>query len=151
MNKEKLLEKFSNMIKSNFYSEMEFRRVQQVTFNPEEVVHLLPYLVPTHSHYIRYAVFELLVNSGHDAIHLFETYFKEEKSTVIPSKIIGLACKRDDADLILAVYSHYPSLATQAIMSLKKMGKYDAIMPFMFSDNISLANIANEIMKNNNE
>lgn len=147
MDKSKLLNKFFEMIKKNIFSELDFRRLMKHKFTAEEVIDFLPYLNSTHSNYVRYAVFELMSESGHDSVHLFETYFKEEKNTTIPGKIIGYGYKSDNENLILAVYSNYPSLSTTAIMTLKKMKKYDAIAPFMFSDNVALANLANEILK----
>ena len=147
MNKKKQLDKFMNMIKNKTFSEPDFRRLIKHSFEAAEVIDFLPYLNSTHSNYIRLAVFELMSSSGHDPIHLFETYFSEETNNTVPGKIMGYASKTENENLVLAVYSKYPTLSNMALMTLKRMKKFDAIAPFMFSDDVALANLASEILK----
>lgn len=151
MDKEKLLEKFINNMKNNNFSDLTLRRLKTFSFSKEEVAELIPYLDIKFSNQIRFSVFELLGRTGFDSVSLFEQYFSNELSTSLPGKIMDFAEKTDNTDLILAVYSKYPSLSTMALMKLKKMKKFDSMTPFMFSENISLANLASEILNKLND
>lgn len=149
--KEKLLGKFVGYMKSNNFSDLIFRKLMKYTFTKDEVCEFIPYLDSSYSNQIRYAMFELLASSGHNSIELFETHFSKELNTSLPGKIMDFAAKKEDTDLILAIYSKYPSLSTMALMKLKNLKKYDSMAPFLFSDNVSLANLANEILAKSEE
>ena len=87
-----------------------------------------------------------MVKSGLNAVELFEKYFSSELNTSAPGKIMDLATEIESPELILSIYSKYPSLSTAALMKLKKMKKYDSMAPFLFSEDLSLANLANQIL-----
>lgn len=150
MDREKLLEKFIVSIKNNNFSDLTFRKLMNFTFKKEEVIDLIKYLDSNNYGQIRISIFELLASSGVDSMALFEQYFSKETNTSLPGKIIDFAYKNNNPDLILAVYSKYPSLSNMALMKLKKMKKFEAITPFLFSEDISLANLANQILNSSN-
>ena len=151
MEKKKMLEKFITSMKNNNFSDLTFRKLMKYTYTKDEVVEFIPYLDIKFSNQIRISIFELLGRTGFDSVSLFEKYFSNELSTSLPGKIMDFAEKTNNTDLILAVYSKYPSLSTMALMKLKKMKKFDSMTPFMFSENISLANLASEILTKSNE
>jgi hypothetical protein len=91
------------------------------SFEKEEVCDMVVYLESTYSNQIRCSVFELLVKSGLNAVELFEKYFSSELNTSAPGKIMDLATEIESPELILSIYSKYPSLSTAALMKLKKM------------------------------
>ena len=148
MEKDKLLEKFITHMKNNNFSDLTFRKLMTFTYDKDKVIGLINYLDSSYSNQVRISIFELLSSSGVEPIALFEQYFSKETNTSLPGKIIDVACKTGNEDLILAVYSKYPSLSTMALMKLKKMKKFDAIAPFLFSENVSLANLASQILNN---
>ena len=146
MDKNVLLNKFVQSLKSNNFSNLAFRKLMNFSFEKEEVCDMVVYLESTYSNQIRCSVFELLVKSGLNAVELFEKYFSNELNTSAPGKIMDLATEIESPELILSIYSKYPSLSTAALMKLKKMKKYDSMAPFLFSEDLSLANLANQIL-----
>ena len=149
--KQKLLDKFTANMQNNNFSDLTFRKLLKYSFDKESVSALIPYLDSAYSNQIRYSIFELLASSGFNSIELFDTYFSKELNTSIPGKIMDFAYKKEDVDLILAVYSKYPSLSTMALMKLKNLKKYESMAPFLFSDNVSLANLANNMLSKSDE